>query len=437
VMKTSFTKTLIFFLVLSLSSVLFLFAQTEEKDTSSREKRKSDTTEVKKSELPSKVAEIRIDEEGIFIRTQEGKELRLGKTEKEGETIIDKEGIKIGDLKIDLKQLKDLKIPPIEIEALEKSKRVSTISHDIIKVGRDIIVEESEKVDGDVVSVGGDVTVKGTVLGNVAAVGGDVFVDSTAVIEGDAVSVGGDVEKEPGAVIKGEKIRVRVGFLPKKLFKPTPSVVFPPTHMFRLPPFFAGFGGLALFARIIKIMLLLFLGIVVISIVPKNVAKVKGKIREDFLKSALMGLAAEILVIPVLLLLIVTIIGIPVAILVAPLLILAALILGYTGISYFIGEKLREGTSLKPDSPVMTLVIGILAVESVLLLARVVGIFGHFLFAFSWILTLVGWTIWYVAITVGFGASILTRLGTRPKEIKLAPAPPISPNSTPGGKTPV
>jgi len=430
-MKTSFTKILIFFLVLSLSSVLFLFAQTKEKDASSREKRKSDTTEVRKSELPSKVAEIRIDEEGIFIRTPEGKELRLGKTE--GETVIDKEGIKIGDLRIDLKSLKDLKIPPIEIESLEKSKKVSTISHDIVKVGRDIMVEEYEKVDGGVVAVGGDVTVKGTVLGDVVAVGGDVFVDSTGVIEGDAVSVGGEVEKEPGGVIRGE--RVGISFLPKKLFKPVPPVVFPPTHMFRLPPFFGGFGGLALFARIIKIMLLLFLGIVVISIVPKNVAKVKDKVRQDFLKSALVGLAAEILIIPVFLLLIVTIIGIPVAILVEPLLILAALILGYTGISYFIGEKLREGTSLKPESPMMALVIGILVVESVLLLARVVGIFGHLLFAFSWILTFVGWMIWYVAITVGFGASILTRLGTRPKEVKLAPSPANPSNFTANEKT--
>jgi len=404
-MKNFFKKTWTIALTLFLLAVPFVFGQTEKERVSHKEKTKSDTTEAEKGKLPSKVAEIRIDEEGIFIRTQEGKELRLGKTEVEGETVIDKEGIKIGDLKIDLKQLKDLKIPPIEIEALEKSKKVSTVNRDIVKVGRDIMVEENEKVDGDVVAVGGDVTVKGTVTGDVVAVGGDILVTTTGVIEGDASSIGGDIEKEKGAEIRGKRFRT---FLPKIFLTP--------------PTFFGAFQGLALFARILKIMLLLFLGIVVISIVPKNVAKVKDKVRQDFLKSALVGFAGEILIIPVFLLLIVTIIGIPVAILVEPLLILAALILGYTGISYFIGEKLREGTSLKPDSPMMTLVIGILAVESVLLLARVVGIFGHFLFAFSWILTFIGWMIWYVAITVGFGASILTRLGTRPKEVKLAGA---------------
>jgi hypothetical protein len=174
---------------------------------------------------------------------------------------------------------------------------------------------------------------------------------------------------------------------------------------------------------------------VVISIVPKNVVKIKEKIRQDFLKSALVGFAGEILILPIFILLIVTIIGIPVAILVLPLLILAALILGYTGISYFIGEKLREGTSLKSDTPIMTLVIGILAVESVLLLARVVGLFGHLISPLSWILTFIGWTIWYVAITVGFGASILTRLGTRPREVKLAEVPINPSNSTTSEKT--
>ncbi len=417
-MKNFFKKTWTIALTLFLLAVPFVFGQTEKERVSHKEKTKSDTTEVEKGKLPSKVAEIRIDEEGIFIRTQEGKELKLGKTEAEGETAIDKEGIKIGNLRIDLKSLKDLKIPPVAIESLEKSKKVSTINRDIVKVGRDIMVEEYEKVDGDVVAVGGDVTVKGTVTGDVVAVGGDILVTATGVIEGDASSIGGDIEKETGAEIRGKRFRT---FLPKIFLTP--------------PTFFGAFQGLVLFARILKIMLLLFLGIVVISIVPKNVAKVKDKVSQDFLKSALVGFAGEILIIPIFLLLIVTIIGIPVAILVEPLLILAALILGYTGISYFIGEKLREGTSLKPESPMMTLVIGILAVESVLLLARVVGIFGHFLFAFSWILTFVGWMIWYVAITVGFGASILTRLGTRPKEVKLAGASTSPSNFTANEKT--
>jgi hypothetical protein len=394
-MKNLFKKILPIALILFLLTALFVFGQTQEKRVAQKEEIKSDTTQVQEGKLPSKITEIRIDEEGIFVRTQEGKEL-----------------------KIDFEQLRNLEIPQIETTSIERFKKVYTVNHDIVKTGRDIVVEEDEEVDGDVVAVGGDVTVKGSVTGSVVAVGGDILVASTGVIEGDAVSLGGKIKKETGAIIRGKRFRT---FLPKIFFTP--------------PTFFGAFQGLALFARIIKIMLFLFLGIVVISIVPKNVTKVKDQIRQDFLKSALVGFAGEILILPIFVLLIVTIIGIPVALLVEPLLILAALILGYTGISYFIGEKLRESTSLKTESPMMTLVIGILVVESVLLLARVVGIFGHFLTPLSWILTFIGWMIWYVVITVGFGASILTRLGTRPKEVKLAEASTSPSNFTNNEKT--
>ena len=437
-MKNLFKKLFIITSALFLSAALFVFGQTQSEDEPKKEKTKSDTAETQEGKLPSKAAEIRIEDEVIYIRTEEGKELQVGKDEIERSIIIDEEGIKIGDLKIDLEQLEDLEIPHLlglkEISSIKRSKKVYTVNRDIVKMGRDIVVEEYEEVDGDVVAVGGDITIRGTVTGNVIAVGGDIFVASTGVIEGDATSIGGDVEKETGAVIRGEKIGI--SFFPKKFFRPIPQIRHllgvPPTTIIRFPPFFGGFHGLALFTRIIKIMLFLFLGIVVISIVPKNVTKVKDRIKQDFLKSALVGFAGEILILPIFILLIVTIIGIPVALLVEPLLILVALILGYTGVSYFIGEKLREGTNLKPETPMMTLVIGILAVECVLFLARVVGVFGYWLFGFSWILTFIGWMIWYVAVTVGFGACILTRLGTRPKEVKLAEAPTKPSDSSTG-----
>ncbi len=403
-MKSLYKKSLIVALALLLSATVFAFVGTDTGPGSKMEKAESDTAEIQEGQLPSKEAKIRIDDEGIHIRTEEGDEFEVDEIDLEGGVIIDDEGV------------------VTDREGISRrSKKVYTISHDIVKTGRHIVVEEYEEVDGDVVAVGGDVTVRGVVTGNVIAMGGDVFVKSTGIIEGDAVSIGGKVEREGGAIIRGQ--RVGVSFFPEKLLKPSPSIGIHPSTFLRFPPFFGGFGGLALFARIVKIILFLFLGIVVISIVPRNVTRVKDRVRQDFLKSALVGLAAEILILPIFVLLVVTIIGIPVALLVEPLLILAALILGYTGVSYFIGEKLREGTSLKSDTPMLTLVIGILAVESVLLLAKVVGIFGGFVFGFSWGLTFIGWMIWYVAVTVGFGASILTRLGTRPKEPKLAEAP--------------
>jgi len=117
-MKNLFKKILLIALILFLLTALFVFGQTQEKRVAQKEEIKSDTTQVQEDKLPSKITEIRIDEGGIFVRTQEGKEL-----------------------KIDFEQLKNLEIPQIETTSIERSKKVYTVNHDIVKTGRDIVVE--------------------------------------------------------------------------------------------------------------------------------------------------------------------------------------------------------------------------------------------------------------------------------------------------------
>jgi hypothetical protein len=432
-----------------------------------------DTIEYEKGKFPFEVEEISISEGRIYIRTEEGKEYLVSSEGKihipTGEAkrynlrgddlveaiIIDEHRIRIGDIEIDLEHLEDIEdledLEALEgmegleglkalvglrgleslralknLEALRKispvvrpprvkvSPRVWATSEGIVKFGSDIVVHEDEQIDGDVVALGGTIEVRGAVTGNVVAIGGDVDVFSTGDIEGDAVSVGGQVIKRGGAVVRGEN--VSVGFFGGPSFKlPFGRPHFPMfTHI--------GFPAWAFILRIFKILFFIFLGIVVIAILPKHVDKIKEKVKHDLLKAGLVGLLAEILVIPIFILLIITIIGIPVALLIQPLLILAAVILGYIGTCLFVGEKLQEHTSLRPDTRIMMLVMGILAVELVPLVARTVGVFGGVFSPFALIISIVGWIIGYVVITIGFGAAILTRLGTRPKDVSPAPA---------------
>ncbi len=420
-MKPLKFKILIVFLVIFFSSALILLAQAEIRKSKSKIV-KSDTSAVKKIDLPDKAEEIEIGENGITIRTKEGKRIVVGKGQSDEDISLDENKIKIGETEIDLQNLKDSlkkEIPRIEISIPKIPEEPST--SDIVKFGRDIVVEEDETVDGSVVAILGNIEIKGTVNRDVVAVFGNITVVPTGVIEGDVVSVGGEVQKETGATVRGKKTTVSFG----------------PKGVLRFPSFIGGFSGLAFFARIIKIIFFLFLGIVVISIAPRQVTKIKDKIGQDFFKCALIGFVAEIMILPIFLLLLITIIGIPLAILVEPLLIVVSFILGYTGISYFIGEKLKGKTSLKPESPIMTMILGILAVEAVLFFARLVGVLGHSFFPISLILTLFGWAIWYVVITVGFGASILTRLGTRPKDIIIPSPVAINPDKNSTGEIPL
>jgi hypothetical protein len=431
----------------------FLIAAPIEGTADTKKDKDSDTTEFEKGKFPFEAAEISISEDRIYIRTKEGKEYLVGPEgkiripTKDGdkyyilrgeepveEIILDEGRIKIGDVEIDLRDLEDVEalegleglealealealedvppiiIPPVKIPRLKVAPRVYT-SEGIFRMGKDIEVDEDEEIDGDVVALGGSIEIKGIVNGSAVSIGGDVDIFPNGVVEEDAVSIGGQVIKRGEGIVRGEK--VSVGFLRTPPFK----MPFGPTRF----PMFHPIVGFPL--RIIRILLLIFLGIVVLAILPKNVDKIKNKVRQEFVKSGLVGLAAEILVLPIFILLIITIIGIPVALLVEPILIIAALILGYVGTCFFVGEKLQEHTSLKPDTRIMILVIGILAVELVPLVARTIGIFGAVFSPFAWIITIIGWMIGYVVITVGFGAAILTRLGTRPKDLRAVTVP--------------
>jgi hypothetical protein len=419
-MKRSWYKILIIILLMFFSSALILLAQAEVRKAKARNA-PPDTSGIIKGKLPDKAEEIEIGEDKISIRTKEGKRVVIGKGESDADISLDENKIKIGETEINLKDLQDslkIKIPKIEISS--PKIHLESSNADIVRFGRDIVVEEDETVDGSAVAIFGNVEVKGTVNQDAVAVWGSVKVASTGVIEGDVVSVGGDVQKDTGATIRGKKTMVSFG----------------PKRLVGFPPFIGGFSGFAFIARIIKIIFFLFLGIVVISIAPRNVSKVKEKISRDFFKCVLAGFIAEILILPVFLLLIITIIGIPVAILVEPLLIVVSFFLGYTGVSYFVGEKLKSRTSLKPETPVMTLILGVLAIEAILLFARIVGILGHFLLPISLVFTLLGWAIWYVAVTVGFGAAVLTRLGTRPKDMIFPSFGPLGANPNSTGESP-
>ena len=140
------------------------------------------------------VLEIKIDESGIKVITLDGEEYSALVDEK-SHIVIGKDGVVVGDLKI-LERLKDFGVVLQEEENGE----------DIVKVGRDIIIGEEEKVTGDVVALWGDVTVKGRVAGSVVAVNGDIYVTSSGYIRKGATSVGGEIKVEPGGRVHGEQV---------------------------------------------------------------------------------------------------------------------------------------------------------------------------------------------------------------------------------------
>ena len=93
-------------------------------------------------------------------------------------------------------------------DRIVKRRRLTTAytdSDDRVRFG-DVTVESDERIDGDVVAIGGDATVYGEVSGDVVSVFGDVFLKDDAYVEGDVAAPFGDVFRDPDVQVLGDQI---------------------------------------------------------------------------------------------------------------------------------------------------------------------------------------------------------------------------------------
>ena len=75
---------------------------------------------------------------------------------------------------------------------------------DIVRFLGDIHIAEDEEIDGDVVTIGGSIKLKGRIDGDAVAVFGSILMAPYATVEGDAVSVAGRVRMAQGAEVYGD-----------------------------------------------------------------------------------------------------------------------------------------------------------------------------------------------------------------------------------------
>jgi hypothetical protein len=92
-----------------------------------------------------------------------------------------------------------------------RRERLATVytdtDDDVVKFG-DIVIEDNLRVRGDVVSIGGDITVYGKVRGDVVSVFGDVFLEGDAYIEGDVTAPFGTIFQDDDVIVEGDKATV-------------------------------------------------------------------------------------------------------------------------------------------------------------------------------------------------------------------------------------
>jgi hypothetical protein len=149
------------------------------------------------------------------------------------------------------------------------------------------------------------------------------------------------------------------------------------------------------------------------------VERVGSRAAAEPLKAGAVGFLAQILFFPLLivtiLLLVVTIIGIPLLVLI-PFVILGVVLValvGFTAVAGRVGRLVGEKLSWSAG-PYLLTVAGIFLLLIPVLFARVIGLGG---FPLSWLavlLAVIGWCVEYVAWTVGLGAVVLMRFSKAP-----------------------
>jgi hypothetical protein len=278
--------------------------------------------------------------------------------------------------------------------------------NDRVNVGGSVRVEAGEVVQGDAVAVGGSAHIDGEVQGDVVAIGGIVELGPKAVVGNDVTAIGGGVKRDPGAQVGGEVVEVGWGNIPEEWLA--------------FPAWFGGWwqnGGRSAFrlaGTLTRTAVLTLFAMVIVLLAGGYVDRVSVRASAEPVKAGAIGFLSVLLFFPLLVItcivLVLTVIGIPLLIGI-PFLILAAAILavtGFTAVAGLVGQWVAERIGWNAAGPFLKPLLGILAILSPLLIARLLGIIGVPFFVTGG-LAMLGFLLECVAWMVGIGAVALAK----------------------------
>ena len=297
---------------------------------------------------------------------------------------------------------------------------------DYVRVADDIHIESTEKIEGDIIgimgdvlvdgeamrgasSIMGDITINGTVHGDVSAVMGDVKLGPKAVVDGDVTTLGGEVKRSSGSTVGGKISRQDIG---KKIHAPVGIQAWWDHALSHGA--FMGFGrGLGWLFRlaVVWVALAALLGLAF----PGGVRRT-GDMLVQRPAAVLLSALLTMLALPILfILLCITVIGIPVAILGLPIGIFVAVLFGQASICGLLG---RAVTRDRLPMAVMILIGGFIVI-----------VLHH--------LPVVGLALLALMAALGLGCSVTALLtaGKKPATPTL-PVVPFAPPVTPAPTTP-
>jgi hypothetical protein len=279
----------------------------------------------------------------------------------------------------------------------------------LVRVFADATVRPGESIPGDVVTVFGSADVQGDVQGDAVAVFGSLRLHPGATVQGDAIAIGGVLEHPPGAHVGGQS--VALGLMTPGWSAPTLATL--------------------LLGVLLGWLATLILGGLLALVFPDRMRAIGATASRHTAGSLFLGLVSAPLFVIAMVLLCVTVIGIPFAVLL-PFAYVFSVWAGQVAASYVLGCRIlrrRPGEG----GLIGGIFMGTMLVTLFFVLGAVFAIPEGLSRTASLFFTALGLLLIVGLSTIGTGALLLSRVGSRHPQPPVGSGPGGAPVPGPGG----
>ncbi|APH15591.1 putative membrane protein [Clostridium sporogenes] len=216
-----------------------------------------------------------------------------------------------------------------------KANSTYMITEGVVKLNKNIYIQPDKVENADVISIGSDIYVNGTVNGDVTSIGGNVYINGK--VTGDATAIGGRVTKGQKGIIKGTiKERFKKSKIPFiNSNKNIESTKF--DH-----------------SRVASAILLFILCIIAYNLMPYNEMRMASAIDKELGKSLIYGYGTIILIAMLLITLLFSIVGI-ILIPIVAIVFLITFLVGFTSMCLYVGKRFLKSKV----SPMTSILVGV------------------------------------------------------------------------------
>lgn len=296
-------------------------------------------------------------------------------------------------------------VPPVGIESNGDKFVVAqdvtlhsgdVISGDVFVLGGTLTMEEGSRVEGEVSIIGGSAEIYGSIAKDLTVLGGSAHAHPTAKVEGAATVFGGQLYQDEGAkVMGGSSSAVVPTPAPPELPAPLQTLVPPNTPAKpKINPNF----NFSLLGVLSSIAFMTLFAIIAMLIFPNNIARASQVVAAQGVLAGGLGMALWLVVAIFVIVCAITICLLPFALLAAVIWLLIVLF-GWSVAAHRTGQFLVRGFGRANWTPIGQMLLGALALAAL----------GQ--------IPVIGFFVALAATSLGAGALLLTRFGSRPAAV--------------------